>query len=601
MGLLRLTGLRRRWADMARLTSRFLGATSGNMVVFFGLLILPLVGVVGVSVDLARASSAKTRLGFALDATALAVMNAAAIGEDDLEELAEKFFAANYQDFPFGTPTLAPPVLTGENVTLRATAQVETTLMRLFNRTSLQVSAETQVTRVVRGIDVALVLDNTGSMYWSGKMGDMRDAALQLIEILYPESFPNGNIRTALVPFTTTVNVRDEDAFSWSWIDGSDANGGQARATWHGHNFVHVDSAGNIDPDVKVNHLDLFRSDDDLEWRGCVEMRPGAYRFSDDPPSGGQPDSLWVPFFWPDEPDCSSGACGSSSLPLVSSFPYESHYSNRSFVDDREFTRNSGTPKNNYGAFLDELNDHSADYADFLSDYGVNDVYDDEYKLRQLYVGRYDGDGYVGKYDEDPEIDEEVSLSDRNMRGPNSNCPPPITPLTDDKEDLEDGIEEMFALGGGGTNIPNGLAWGLRVLTPSEPFTEGKDMDDDDYLKAIVLLTDGNNEIVSTSNHNDSHYTGVGYLSDRRMGTAFDTKSKLQDELDRRMETLCSDVKAQGVRLYTITFQVGGDIIDVMRDCATEPKLFYDVQDGGKLPDVFKEIAVDLSNLRISK
>ena len=40
----------------------------------------------------------------------------------------------------------------------------------------------------------------------------------------------------------------------------------------------------------------------DTGWKGCVEARPGAFNISDTPPDPSKPDTLFVPYFAPDDP-----------------------------------------------------------------------------------------------------------------------------------------------------------------------------------------------------------------------------------------------------------------------------------------------------------
>ena len=82
---------------------------------------------------------------------------------------------------------------------------------------------------------------------------------------------------------------------------------------------------------------------------------------------------------------------------------------------------------------------------------------------------------------------------------PNRYCPVELLPLTSDKSDIEDKIDEMYS--DGNTHINVGLVWGWRVLSPTAPFTEGHAYDDEDYNKAIVLMTDGENVMSSTRLH----------------------------------------------------------------------------------------------------
>ena len=45
-----------------------------------------------------------------------------------------------------------------------------------------------------------------------------------------------------------------------------------------------------------------------VAWGGCVEERPNPYTVSDDAASASKPDTLYVPYLYPDENDSNKGA-----------------------------------------------------------------------------------------------------------------------------------------------------------------------------------------------------------------------------------------------------------------------------------------------------
>src|SRR5690606_26048363 len=67
---------------------------------------------------------------------------------------------------------------------------------------------------------------------------------------------------------------------------------------------------------------------------------------------------------------------------------------------------------------------------------------------------------------------------DQYNGGPNLSCTTtPITPLADvtkssGAKTIKDAIDAMVA--NGGTNVTEGIAWGWRVVSGAEPFTEGR-------------------------------------------------------------------------------------------------------------------------------
>jgi hypothetical protein len=250
----------------------------------------------------------------------------------------------------------------------------------------------------------------------------------------------------------------------------------------------------------------------------------------DTTPSAGNPDTLWVPYFAPDEPD-------------IWSWP---NYYYNSYLNDGTNTSNMDT--------------------------------------RQERYQKYNNKSVSGD-------------------GPHYNClTRPITPLTNYKQDILDAIDDMNATGN--TNISFGMAWGWRVISPTEPFTEGTAYDDKKFRKAIILLTDGDNVIGQTGNHNKSTYSAYGYVKDGRLGV---TSAPTADaKLDERTSTVCTNIKNaypdRPITVYTITFQVNGDATKtLMRNCATDAEKYFDSPSNAELTANFKIIAGELSELRISK
>ena len=175
---------------------------------------------------------------------------------------------------------------------------------------------------------------------------------------------------------------------------------------------------------------------------------------------------------------------------------------------------------------------------------------------------------------------------------PNRYCPVEILPMTHVKSEVEDRIDEMSSAGN--THINMGLVWGWRVISPKEPFTEGHGYNNEDYNKAIVLMTDGQNVMSS------SVYSAYGYLSDGNLGTT--NSGDAVDELDARTTLVCDRIKNKGILLYTITFQVSSSSTrDLMEECATDPSRYFDSPSDSELEAAFRAIGKELSNLRIGQ
>ena len=178
--------------------------------------------------------------------------------------------------------------------------------------------------------------------------------------------------------------------------------------------------------------------------------------------------------------------------------------------------------------------------------------------------------------------------------GPNKQCPIELLPLTNQKNTIINKIDDMLA--NGLTHINIGAVWGWRVLSPTSPYVEGHDYNDPDYNKAIVIMTDGQNTSPSGNT-----YTAYGLLSEGNLGTTYSSYTA-QRELDDRLSAICTNIKAQNVLVYTITFQVSSSSTrNLLRGCATDAGKYFNSPSNSELEKTFRAIGAELSNLRIGK
>ncbi|MGQ0675340.1 MAG: hypothetical protein ACT4N4_04545, partial [Rhodospirillales bacterium] len=214
-------------------------------------------------------------------------------------------------------------------------------------------------------------------------------------------------------------------------------------------------------------------------------------------------------------------------------------------------------------------------------------------------------------------------------KGPNKGCATAIAPLQPNKSVVTAGISAMAPWWGGGTAVPTGLAWGWRVLSPNyrglwgapTPANLPLDYGTDKMNKVVVLLTDGKNEVIQGGSNGDmpgcngqisayrsykcpqdSDYTAYGRMSDRQFGSSVDTTSEFTTELNHRIATLCTAMKAKGIIIYTILLQVNDtDTDNLYRNCATKTEYYFNSPSASDLAGIFNQIAQQLSKLRVAK
>ncbi len=207
-------------ANIALSCVRLTAAREGSVAIAFAISFIPLVIAAGLSIDLGRGYLVKQRLVNTTDAAGLAI--GASIDSDttstELQTLLDNFFAANFPSGSIGTVTSSSILCNGTSCdvtlppsastfTITAVATVETTFMKVANINSLTVNATSVVTRQEDNLELVLVLDNTKSMDTNDKIGDLRDAADSLVDILFGTDTTSSQVKIGLVPFAATVNI----------------------------------------------------------------------------------------------------------------------------------------------------------------------------------------------------------------------------------------------------------------------------------------------------------------------------------------------------------------------------------------------------------
>jgi Flp pilus assembly protein TadG len=594
---------------------RFRRDERGNVFVLFGASAIPLLLIMGGAVDLARFARYKAELSNAVDSASLALARKKDFTDDQAKQFVKDYVAA------FGIPDemfaidedayIVTPSEAGWSVT--ANASMQTLFLPLGKLTSagtgimeMDLTIAAEAVRASNRLELALVLDNTGSMNcvdtvstcalnWSNPPADSRIKALKaaaddLVDTLMKDDLDDPDqIKIAVVPFEVMVNVAstgfDVDNPP-NWIEWTDI--GQAH--YNGRNFEKYDVNSSPSTLERVGHKWLFNklkadTGGTVKWGGCVEMRAGDYELSDDAPSPSIADSLFVPFFSPDEPDSSSP---------------DNNPSNDSYSND----------------YLDDA---------------INTSGTDEASKAQRHVQKYSSNSSINWQSSDIRTKSGYRANMPYEYGPNRGCPQPIVALTPGtaagKTKVKDAIEDMIAYWSGGTYIPTGLIWGWHVLSPGVPYTEGLGEDDEDFentVKAMVLLTDGDNQVQPGNHtHNRSNYSAYGYVrpftsstspynaapynSASRLDPVGSTPSATDAEatLDTKTAALCEDVKNEGdIRLYTITFGTLTQATKtMMQNCATldeGERLYYHAPSSGDLDEIFEEIGEDLSKVHLS-
>lgn len=178
-----------------------------------------------------------------------------------------------------------------------------------------------------------------------------------------------------------------------------------------------------------------------------------------------------------------------------------------------------------------------------------------------------------------------------------------VVPLSNDKDALVSRIDGLTMSGSTAGHL--GTAWAWYMLSPEwatvvPPGSAAGAYGNDKLKKIAILMTDGeyNTQYCSTG-----AFRGVrdknsnGYFSQRGNCTAANGKSADQ------AKALCVGMKAKGITVYTVGFDLGGNAtaLDTLSQCATDPTKFYNAASGAQLRQAFRDIAIKISNLYLTR
>ncbi|MFZ1681747.1 MAG: TadE/TadG family type IV pilus assembly protein [Rhizobiaceae bacterium] len=525
----------------------FLSDRSGNYAMMTSVLVLPLLAAAGLSVDYYTLTQDQKVLQNAADSAVLAV---AAAGDANGKALAERYLVSN-----FGGKILSVDLdQDGGEVTLKVRAQSKLAFFGLFGSGSKPVSVKSSASTAALDYEVGLVLDTTGSMA-GGKLDALKDAATTLVTDMTNDYKGGGKLKFALVPFSGFVNVGPQFGPAFNSLGMQT----KAAAKWldaYGQNPI---PQGDLDKNV--SRFALYQKLGQT-WSGCVEARGthahGDYAVEDVEPDAKQPETLFVPAFNPDEPD-------DPGL-----FP-------NSYLADGVAGLGQGT------------------FEQRMQRYGAPAIAERPTTLIGWII-------YILSWKKvTPDTTPSTYYSDYNQpKGPGFQCDSQaLTPLTTDTALVKKNIAALSARGS--TNTAEGVAWGWRVLSSREPFTEGAKEDKANTEKIMVVLTDGTNFFGTRPNPLGSQYTAYGYLADERIGPDTLNASGTTSAMDDKTLSTCTNAKKDGIEIFTVLLEVNDEATSSMLEqCASDPEHFFNVKSRSKLKEVFQGIVKKAGRVRLS-
>ncbi|MGE0118596.1 MAG: pilus assembly protein TadG-related protein [Dongiaceae bacterium] len=561
--------------------------------------------------------------------------------------------------------TLGTPVESGETgkekLQLTAEATIPTTFMRVLGFETLTVHAVTEVARAVKALDVVISMDLSGSMESpQAKIIAARDAAVSFIDTIYgdnatsPQLTVDGTtydlLNMGFVPWNAKTRVTTQGV-AFSSVTTTSVTAFTNPVTGQSQNVLYW--ANNSQVPLLVNPNDLAGG-----WSGCIYARYLGDAWNDNDADivrgqvtvgtgAGQRQWMgWEPMAVDDSEPRSgrwrdnngngdpNGPAGTRWVNNNAGDWREKQCNNAYFLDHD--TTNNGNDAYDYYVF-DNADGSIVNGGNGLTSRPVA-VPNPLWPTGQAYTERATNGSVVNKkysgfmkfIDPTQSYNKPGTVAGRNTNPGSTDCTRCLTrgiiPLTPTKATIRD---QIAAIQGsdpdGNTNIEQGLYWGWEVLTPGVPFTQAVTTVPFQRTRAIILLTDGE-QVGGAGDAYKGRFgfnEGAGTNDDAAHGTISVLQSvddntppvaqggtaiTVQNNLNNRLKKLADNVKAEGIKLYVIGFDLDGaqhaDALQLLNEIASDPdengEYFFNAPDPEDLESVFAQIAASLSTLRLS-
>jgi Flp pilus assembly protein TadG len=611
----RKTGPGQGWRGLLR---RFVSEKRGAVAVQFAVLVLPLAVLSLGLIDVNRASMSKRTLQDALDASALIAAKSTAITDTDINTIGQAALAAQLSGSDAGALITSNFKLGGTNnstVIASASSSVDPVVADLWLHGNMTVGAKSEVLRASYNLEVALVLDVTNSMAGT-KISDLKVAAADLVDIVVKDAQTPYYSKMSIVPYSMAVNLGTSATTARGAVTTGKSITG---ASWAVGSAKTISGATKANPVVITASSHGFSNGDRVYISGVsgmTQLNGKVYTVANKATNtfqlSGVNGTNYSTFSSSGSPrvtecqvsDCTIVVTANGHGLSNGAVSYITGVGGMTSLNSNTWTVANSTT-NTYSlaeAFGPSQSSYSSGGTSYCTTAGC-EYYrffnsDGTEKVFQISTCVSERTGTNAFTDVSPA----TALLGRNYPASSNPClTNTITPLTATKTTLKTAITALAASGSTGGHI--GVGWGWYSISPNfgsiftgtslpASYTAPK------MMKVLILMTDGEyNSSYCNGVISQSSTTGSGAATDHINCDAPNGSAYVQ------ATSLCTAMKAKGVIVYTVGFQVVADqrATDLVNNCATDSSHIYLPANGTALKAAFKAIGQDISSLRISK
>lgn len=630
-------------AHLAGILSKLRRDRRGNVLAITAAVILPLAGMVGGGLDLGRMYLVKTRLQHACDAGALAGRKAMGGGtwaqsSYTPRTTANQFFDGNYATGAYGSQNLNRSFSeSAGKVSGSASVDVPMTLMKIFNQSTRTMSVTCDAEMRLPNTDVMFVLDVTGSMASKASSSDpkskidtLKDSVKCFYEIVArldtdascSTGTPSGGtgnqvqIRFGFMPYSMNVNVGrllPPSYFANTWSYQS------RRARW----WRQTSSTTTPSDSGSVQS----------SQQDCNPANGNRYDTTSDPTYSNDGDTRTVVSKDYTVTGYANGRCYYTSTQTtktsVKDFPVTSEFADWRYdltpTDVSKLKNGSGW---NSGLTL-KLGSQGADRT-----IGWDGCVEERATVRQASYSPVPAGAKDLNIDLIPTQSDATTLWAPALNGviylrqiqtawnqanvakidttadyynsPSYSCPAEARKLQawPNPTNFDNYVDSLQPTGNTYHDI--GMIWGARFMSPTGIFASenATTPQGGEILRHMIFMTDGD----AVSNPCDYTAYGVAFFDKRTttdVGNADqcpNARGALNDQVNARLDALCTVVKNMNITLWVISFGNGSNAATEKRldDCASDGR-YFSAKNAADLQATFKNIADQISQLRLTK
>jgi len=587
----------------------------GNVALMWGLMGAVLVGLIGITVDFTRANALRTQMQNAADGAALVAERSFGTTIEERTAAARAFFDAEMGDDNIDGLTFELSDLGDVGHRVVVTMPIEMSLASLISNYDWTVRVESEAEQGGLDVEVAVVLDTTGSMAGS-KIADLRAAATDLVNMVVSDQQEPYYSRVALVPFAVGVNAGPYASQVRGSLTGSRSISAAVWASSPQHNIT---GATRANPVVITSAGHGFVNGDRVRIRsvsGMTQLNNNTYTVAsatantfalqgvngsgfNNYTSGGNVTRC-------ERSNCEVVVTANSHGLSTGEYVYITGVNGMTQINNGanaawQITRLTGDRYVLNGTNGPTYNAYTSGGSSFCAQYGCRfyrflnpSNAQRRYEATNNCVTERTG---ANRY---TDVSPSTTLLGINYPTTGNPCgSAEIMPLTSNRTALNARIASLTTAGTTAGQI--GFAWGWYMLSPNFAYLfsgEGQPAayDQESTLKVAILMTDGEFNTHYCNGVIARNASGVGSNDrincDSPNGTGF-----------AQAEAMCDAMKAQGVVVYTVGFDLGGvaGAAEVLEACASSPAHFFNADDGDDLRAAFQSIGRAIQQLRLTE